>query len=388
MYPIARRARSEHPHPPPIGHSLRSPAEARGSSRVRRRAGERPEARLAVMAVPQAYVERTPLPSLARAVRTVWVQHTGPGLYVQRNLPTGGAEIQCRVGSVPRLVGPLTAARIELLSGGSTVVGVRFRAGAAAALLGVPADELVDQVVPLDDLWGDRAVRLGELLTSAASSSAEAAIGVLQNQLATLRAVTTRPDPLVATPVRRLMPWRRRTSVRSPGSSTSPRASSGGASCPSSVSLPRRCNARCASRATSPSPRPPQRTTAPAEAGWRTWPRLSGTPTSHTSVASASGSPGSLHGSCSAAGRTAAGPGTTIRRPTSRFSPARGAPVMRVPFKTSWAAPSSVDRCGRPGVTAGGSTTDRGRHERIVRSHARRRPVHVDVPGRVRRQRP
>jgi AraC-like DNA-binding protein len=174
---------------------------------VPRRAGEGPEARLAVMGAPQAYVERTPLPSLARAVRTVWVQHTGPGLYVQRNLPTGGAEIQCRVGSVPRLVGPLTAARIELLPAGSTVVGVRFRAGAAAALLGVPADELVDQVVPLDDVWGDRAVRLSELLTSAASSSAEAAIGVLQNHLATIRAVTTHPDPLVATAVRRLMPW-------------------------------------------------------------------------------------------------------------------------------------------------------------------------------------
>lgn len=115
------------------------------------------------MGAPQAYVERTPLPSLAPAVRTVWVQHTGPGLYVQRNLPTGGAEIQCRVGSVPRLVGPLTAARIELLPAGSTVVGVRFRAGAAAALLGVPADELVDQVVLLDDVWGDRAVRLSEL---------------------------------------------------------------------------------------------------------------------------------------------------------------------------------------------------------------------------------
>src|SRR5215217_8538956 len=111
------------------------------------------------MSAPQAYVERTPLPSFARAVRTVWVQHTGPGLYVQRHLPTGGAEIQCRVGSVPRLVGPLTAARIELLPGGSTVVGVRFRVGAAAALLGVLADELVDQLVPLEDVWGDRAVR-------------------------------------------------------------------------------------------------------------------------------------------------------------------------------------------------------------------------------------
>lgn len=157
----------------------------------------------------QAYVERTPLPSLARRVRTVWVQHTGPGSYVQRNLPTGGAELQCRIGSVPRLVGPLTAAKIEVLPAESTIVGVRFWAGAAAALLGVPADELVDLAVPLDDLWGDRAVRLGELLASAASSSAgaEAVLGVLQNHLALLQAVTSQPDPLVTTAVRRLMPW-------------------------------------------------------------------------------------------------------------------------------------------------------------------------------------
>ena len=92
-----------------------------------RRAGEGPEARLAVMGAPQAYVERTPLPSLARAVRTVWVQHTGPGLYVQRNLPTGGAELQCRIGFVPRLVGPLTAAKVEVLPAGATIVGARRR---------------------------------------------------------------------------------------------------------------------------------------------------------------------------------------------------------------------------------------------------------------------
>ena len=155
----------------------------------------------------QAYIERAPMSSLARGVRTVWVQHTGPGLYVQRNLPTGGAELQCRIGSVPQLVGPLTAAKIEVFPAESTIVAVRFWAGAAASLLKVPADELVDLVVPLDDLWGDRAVRLGELLTSAASSSAEAALGVLQNHLALLQTVTAQPDPLVTTAVRRLMPW-------------------------------------------------------------------------------------------------------------------------------------------------------------------------------------
>src|SRR5215213_2822603 len=231
------------------------------------------------MSAPQAYVERTPLPSFARAVRTVWVQHTGPGLYVQRNLPTGGAEIQCRVGSVPRLVGPLTAARIELLPAGSTVVGVRFRAGAAAALLGVPADELVDQVVPLDDVWGDRAVRLGELVTSAASSSG--------------RGRHRRPpEPAGDTPGRDDPP----RPTRRDGGPSPHAVGDGGHRCahqgarhlhePAPAALPvrRRCrsqdvsNARCASRATSPSPRPPPRTTAPAEAGWRTSPRLSGTP--------------------------------------------------------------------------------------------------------------
>jgi AraC-like DNA-binding protein len=160
----------------------------------------------------QAYDERPPLPSLAREVRTVWVQHAGPNPYVQRNLPTGGAELHCPIGSVAYLVGPLTAAKTEVLPAGSTIVGVRFWPGAACALLGVPADELVDLTVPLDDLWGDRAVRLGDLLASAASSAgAEAALAVLQDHLALLKTVTTRPDPLVTTAVRRLMPW---TSIR------------------------------------------------------------------------------------------------------------------------------------------------------------------------------
>src|ERR1044072_4246033 len=100
--------------------------------------------RLVVMGALQAYDERPPLPSLAREVRTVWVQHTGPSPYLQRNLPTGGAELQCLIGSVARLVGPLTSAKTEVLPAGSTIVGVRFWPGAACALLGVPADELVD----------------------------------------------------------------------------------------------------------------------------------------------------------------------------------------------------------------------------------------------------
>ena len=52
----------------------------------------------------QAYDERLPLPALAARVRTVWIQRTGPRPVLQRNLPTGGVELQCPIGATPRLV--------------------------------------------------------------------------------------------------------------------------------------------------------------------------------------------------------------------------------------------------------------------------------------------
>src|SRR5512142_351897 len=113
----------------------------------------------------QAYDERLPLLALAASVRTVWIQQTGPRPVLQRNLPTGGAELQCPIGGTPRLVGPLTRAKVETLPPGLTLVGARFWPGAASPLLGVPANELVDQVVPFGDVQGeacDLAARLTE----------------------------------------------------------------------------------------------------------------------------------------------------------------------------------------------------------------------------------
>ncbi len=153
----------------------------------------------------QTYVERVPLPALAGRVRAVWVQRTGSQPYVQRNLPTGGVELQCSIGAVPRLMGPLTAASVQVLPAHTAVVGVRFWPGAASPLLGVPADELVDLTVRLDDVWGGAAVRLGELLAGAPGPGA--ALELLQRYLVGWQARTDRPDPLVAEAVRRLMPW-------------------------------------------------------------------------------------------------------------------------------------------------------------------------------------
>ena len=49
------------------------------------------------------------------------------------------------------------------------VVGVHFRPGGGAVLLGFPADALTDQHVALEDLWGERARLLREKLLDAAT---------------------------------------------------------------------------------------------------------------------------------------------------------------------------------------------------------------------------
>jgi AraC-like DNA-binding protein len=153
----------------------------------------------------RAYDERLPLPALAARVRTVWVQQTGPEPVLQRNQPTGGVELQCPAGGTPWLVGPLTRAKVGILPPGLTIVGARFWPGAASPLLGVPADELVDQIVPFGDVPGeasDLAARLAE------APGPETVLQVLQLGLVRLQARIPPPDSLVAEAVRRLMPWR------------------------------------------------------------------------------------------------------------------------------------------------------------------------------------
>jgi AraC-like DNA-binding protein len=153
----------------------------------------------------QTYVERVPVSALAGWVRTVWVQRTGPRPYLQRNLPTGGVELHCPIGGLPRLIGPLTGPSVQVLPPYTTVAGARFWPGAASPLLGLPAEELVDLTVQLNDLWGGAATRLGELL--ACAPGPDAALEMLQRHLVCREERTDRPDPLIAEAVRRLMPW-------------------------------------------------------------------------------------------------------------------------------------------------------------------------------------
>jgi AraC-like DNA-binding protein len=155
---------------------------------------------------PQSYVERPPVAALAGVVSSVWIQRIAPDAepYAQRNVPSGGVELVCRVGAAPRVVGPLTAPLFELLAPATTVIGVRFHPGAAPAVLGLPASALVDLRVAAGELWGPSADALGELVDGAASP--EQALAGLQRELAR-RLTAASPDPLVSEAVRRLR-WR------------------------------------------------------------------------------------------------------------------------------------------------------------------------------------
>jgi AraC-like DNA-binding protein len=142
----------------------------------------------------QSYVERPPIPALAGVVSSVWVQQVAPGAppYVQRNIPSGAVELVWRMGFEPRVVGPLTGALVEVLEPGTTIVGLRFHPGAAPAVLGLPASELVDLAVDAEDVWGRSAL---------GASTPEEALLALQRLVAARCAA---PDPLISEAVARL----------------------------------------------------------------------------------------------------------------------------------------------------------------------------------------
>jgi AraC-like DNA-binding protein len=156
------------------------------------------------MTVVESYVERAPLPGLAGAVRTVWIQRTGGVAYVQRNLPTGGVEIHFPIGGHPQLVGPLTGPEIEVIPAHTTIVGVRFQPGTAPPLPTV-LDDLVDQRLGLAELWGSSVDRLEEAMAPA--ETPELALVALQAYLLHEFRRAVRVDRLVREAVKALMPW-------------------------------------------------------------------------------------------------------------------------------------------------------------------------------------
>jgi AraC-like DNA-binding protein len=98
-----------------------------------------------------AYREFPAPADLAHLVRCVWMR-TGRAEEALV-LPDGCIDVVVRDGRAT-VAGPDTGPVPVRLGAADVVTGVRFRPGAAGAALGVPADELRDRRVSLEDLWG------------------------------------------------------------------------------------------------------------------------------------------------------------------------------------------------------------------------------------------
>jgi AraC-like DNA-binding protein len=154
----------------------------------------------------QSYRERRPAAAVAAQVASVFVQFVASGgkAHSHRTIPHAAVELLCPIGGLPRIVGPQTAPRIDTLAPGTTVVGVRFRLGAAPSVLGLPASELVDLTVPAYELWRGLAAVVAERV--AAADTPEEASAVLE--AAVLNRAAEAPDPVVAEVAERLLPGR------------------------------------------------------------------------------------------------------------------------------------------------------------------------------------
>ena len=89
------------------------------------------------------------LPTTGPLLACLWTNEGGPRTH--RILPDACVDI-VSVGGTLHVAGPAT--RAHLTTAGGATFGVRFRIGAAGAALGLPASELLDLNVPLEDVWG------------------------------------------------------------------------------------------------------------------------------------------------------------------------------------------------------------------------------------------
>src|SRR5213596_1163281 len=139
-----------------------------------------------VLEDPQQSLRELPaFPGARSHLSSAWIRRVssaGPP-YRHRVLANGCVELSADLGSGRLTVsGPRQRPWQVSLAPGTTLVGVRFRLGAASALLGVSASELVEENVELADLWGHAAHDLaGKIHTSTA---AEEAAGLLANAIA------------------------------------------------------------------------------------------------------------------------------------------------------------------------------------------------------------
>jgi AraC-like DNA-binding protein len=149
----------------------------------------------------QDYAEGFPSPPLAAYV-LCWSVHridARSSSYLHRSAPNGSVELVCEVGGQPLLVGPQTGPLVRTLSPGATIVSLRLRPESAAAVLGLPAYELADQIVALED-----ALPATRLLCERIATEPKRAVAVLEGAVSAQLARRAATDRMVAFGVERL----------------------------------------------------------------------------------------------------------------------------------------------------------------------------------------
>jgi AraC-like DNA-binding protein len=141
-----------------------------------------------------AYCEYRPPAGLESVVACVW---EGVALVdgTQRVVPDGCVDLVWlgdRLLVVGADTGPVVWAAV-----GAATCGIRLRPGTAGGLLGIPADEVRDQQVPLTSLWPESA----ELPDALAAANPSERLRLLTEAVLHRRA---EPDPLIGAAIRRL----------------------------------------------------------------------------------------------------------------------------------------------------------------------------------------
>jgi hypothetical protein len=149
-----------------------------------------------------AYREFAPSPPLHALVACRWSRTVSdddraePALI----LPDGCVDVVWRDGKLV-VAGPDQQAWRSPMRPGQEIVGIRLRPGVAGAVFELPASELLDSRVPLEELFGSRAAALAERLSEAEDQEA---MFLLLEALVASTIVQDAPDPLVLAAARRL----------------------------------------------------------------------------------------------------------------------------------------------------------------------------------------
>jgi AraC-like DNA-binding protein len=156
--------------------------------------------------MPSRYQELPPAPDLAGHLQCVWTSVVERAPERAHVLPDACIDILWFGGRLV-VAGPDTGPRLVPMPPGTSIAAVRFRPGAAPALLGVPAAALRDDTVPLAQLWGDAAAgRLAEELAAARGGADR--VAVLQATIRHRLPAAAPVDPLTGGLVAELdAPW-------------------------------------------------------------------------------------------------------------------------------------------------------------------------------------